>query len=89
MKLWLLRRAFDLAVAAALAALHVVQVIVDQIVRVIAMGNDFMAASRPVLVSAFVVRAGVLSCRFGVLGSNRDGVLANVSLVHVVHMTVV
>lgn len=74
----------------AVIAVRVVQVSVDQVVDVIAVGNRFVAAAGSVLMLVLVLGGGVPCCAaVRVFVIDRDPVLIDVTLVRMVQMPVV
>jgi hypothetical protein len=77
-------------VVIAVIAVAMVQMPVDEIVDVVAVGYSFVAALLSVLVRLYMTGAGVVRGAGGRVGSRHgQDVLVNVALVHVVEMALV
>lgn len=80
----------DRAMILASASIGIVQVAMNQVVRMVAVRNGLVAATGPVLVLLVVTAAIVLSnTRRGMAGIDRDHVLINMVGMQVVQMPVV
>jgi hypothetical protein len=80
---------FQWPVVVAVVPVRVVQVTVDQVVHMIAVGDRLMSAAGPVHMGGIVSAARVLGGAFGgVLGGHLDAVLVHVIAVGVVQVTV-
>jgi hypothetical protein len=74
----------------AVAAFRVMQVSIDQVIDVVPVRDGLVAAAGSVFVSLFVAAAIVVgSCRCGISSVDGNYVLVHVSLVRMVHMSVV
>jgi hypothetical protein len=82
-------RQLQLAVVVAVVAVRVMQVAIDQIVDVVAVGDRLMAAAGTVLVIGRVSAALVLVATVGIAVAHLDRVLVDVDLVRMVQVAVV
>lgn len=80
----------DWAVIVAVSAVGVMEVAIDEVVRVIAVGDRIVPAARPVHVRGIVCLAVVIrGARRWVFGADREGVVVDVISVSVMQMAVV
>ena len=74
----------------AVVAVGVMQMALDEVVRVVAVGHSLVATPGTVLVGRVVVATGMVSRAIvGVLRAHRNGVLVAMTVMHVMQMTVV
>lgn len=80
----------DRAVIVAVITVRMVQVTVNQVVRVITVGNPIVSTTRPVAVLIIVVMAAMLGCAVvRVRRAHVDPVLVHMIIVRVMQVTVV
>jgi hypothetical protein len=73
-----------------MALMDMMQMTFHEIVRMIAVGNSFVAAARAVMVSGYVTAAGVSTTAFRrILGIYFQLVLVHVIAMHIVHVAIV
>jgi hypothetical protein len=83
-------RGLHAAVVVAVVSVRMVQVVIHQVIRVVAMRNRFVAAAGAMPVSVFMRPAVVVGRTIGgVGGAHRQDVLIHVVSVHVMQVTVV
>jgi hypothetical protein len=73
-----------------MALMHMVEMTIHEVVRMIAVGNSVMPAARAVLVGGFVTTAGVSTLAVRrIVGSHFQFVFVHMVAMHIVHVAIV